>query len=258
MFGSSVSLTATDDRLLVGAPGDDGAGNVSSGAGAAYVFGFTGGGLGGSTFRIGTIGKGYSGSSLLAEHGSGSLDIATLKQNDGFGTSLAVDRTFRKLAVGAPGDDGFAANADQSGAVYVFDINSPDFSGTTFSSKLGLGYTSSEGVNVANLEAGDMFGSALSFADEGKILSVGAPQGSGAYNSVLRIGEIYVFNAGSASGLPLFGHLPGSSTVIDASQIAATISAGTSVTLQANNDITVVAWGRSPCSRDATSALTRT
>jgi hypothetical protein len=239
MFGSSVSLTATDDRLLVGAPGDDGAGNVSSGAGAAYVFGFTGGGLGGSTFRIGTIGKGYSGSSLLAEHGSGSLDIATLKQNDGFGTSLAVDRTFRKLAVGAPGDDGFAANADQSGAVYVFDINSPDFSGTTFSSKLGLGYTSSEGVNVANLEAGDMFGSALSFADEGKILSVGAPQGSGAYNSVLRIGEVYVFNAGSASGLPLFGHLPGSSTVIDASQIAATISAGTSVTLQANNDITV-------------------
>src|SRR5690606_37220955 len=96
-FGSSVSLNAAGDRLVVGARGDDGFGNDLSESGAVHLFTFADTNFGGGALA-GSIGHGYSGGNDVDLTGVlGSLDL--------FGTSVSLNGAGDRLAVGAQYDD---------------------------------------------------------------------------------------------------------------------------------------------------------
>lgn len=238
LFGSAVSLNGFGDRLAVGAPNDAGPSNIWSGAGAVHLFGFTNTSFS-SPSRLGTLGKGYFGYAVQAEYGAASLDISNLGQDDGFGSAVALDSATVRLAVGARGDDGLTNASVDAGAAYVFDVSSPAFSSLTLSAIMGVGYSSGTNVNVTSLDPGDRFGASLSLAQNGSIMAVGAPLGAGASNGLSQVGEVHVFSLNQGPGSPSFAVAPGESYQLDASQLSSLLSAGTSVTLQANNDITV-------------------
>lgn len=90
-FGYSVSITDTDDTIIVGARGDA---TNGTNAGAAYIYTF-GGGTWTQSKKIVASGVGV---------------------DDAFGTSVSIHAD--TAAVGAPGDDTHAMN---SGAAYIFD-----------------------------------------------------------------------------------------------------------------------------------------
>jgi filamentous hemagglutinin family protein len=112
LFGHGVSLDGT--RLFVGAPGDDGAGNANSNAGAAYVISFADTSFNGAVLE-GTIGKGYA--------GANDIDLSNLSGGDALGTGVSVDSD--RLAIGADLDDGFGDTRSNSGTVYLFNLLSP-------------------------------------------------------------------------------------------------------------------------------------
>lgn len=112
-FGRAVALNAAGDRLVVGAFNDDGAGNLASGSGAVYQFGFTDGNFSGGNLKS-IIGKGYT--------GVGDVDLSSLDTGDYFGTSVALNGAGDRLAVGALLDDGAGNAALDRGAVHLFNL----------------------------------------------------------------------------------------------------------------------------------------
>jgi hypothetical protein len=181
-FGISVAIDG--DTLVVGAPGEDGAGaanpddDSAAGAGAAYVFVRSAGG--------------WTQQAYLKASNTG---VGT---SDQFGVSVAVHGD--TVAVGSPlegsnatGIDGDQANelASGAGAVYVFVR-----SGTTWRQEAY--------VKASNTAAGDTFG--ISLALDQDLLAVGAyNEGSAAVNvggdqadnSALRAGAVYMLSRSS-------------------------------------------------------------
>ncbi|MBS1188548.1 MAG: conserved hypothetical rane protein, partial [Rhodocyclaceae bacterium] len=183
-FGSSVALNAVGDRLAVGAVSDGGYNNTQPYTGAVHLFSFTDGNFSGGTLQ-GTVGKGYSGSK--------DIDMPTLPAGRFFGQAVALNGNGDRLAVGV-GDDGFSASATNSGAVHLFSFTDGNFSGGSLQGTIGYGYTGGKNVSVANLEAGDYFGSAVSFNAAGDRLAVGAPSDGGYMNLAGGSGAVYLFS----------------------------------------------------------------
>ena len=173
-FGTSVSLNGAGGRLAVGAPGDDGGADrrVSS-AGAVYLFTFTDASFSGGRLAA-TAGRGFT--------GGGDVDVGALGYEDGFGTSLSLNATGTRLAVGAPGDGGADRRVSSAGAVYLFTFTDTAFSGGQLAAVMGRGYTGGGDVDVAALESADGFGSSVSLNATGTRLAVGAPGDDGADN----------------------------------------------------------------------------
>ncbi|MBW7945383.1 MAG: filamentous hemagglutinin N-terminal domain-containing protein, partial [Sphingomonadaceae bacterium] len=172
VFGSSVALNAASDRMAVGAVGDDGAGGISTdNYGAVYLFSFTDGDFSGGTLE-GIIGKGYAGGK--------NRDIDRLETSDQFGRSVSFNAAGNRLAVGASGDDGDGdpGTTDDAGAVYLFSFTDNDFSGGSLGAVMGSGYSGIRDVSIA-LDAGDEFGTSVSFNAAGDRLAVGAPRDDG-------------------------------------------------------------------------------
>jgi trimeric autotransporter adhesin len=155
-FGASIGLSATGDTLLVGAPGDDGAFNETSSAGAAYVF-----------RRHGTQ---WSQQAYLQ---AGNLDL-----DDGFGQAVALSSDGNTAAVGAPGEDGADDTITDSGAAYVFTTD-------------GTRWTEQAYLKTNLPEKNADFGSALAISASGDALIVGAPRET--LGSVARAGAADVF-----------------------------------------------------------------
>ena len=154
-FGSSLAISG--DRLVIGAPGDDG--HSGSDTGAVYIY------------------KRTSRSWILERTiVDGSTGFNALESEDEFGSSLALDG--RWLAVGAPGADG--ATRDDTGAVYIFKKTRSIW---TSEQKIA-----DESTDFKSLWAGDEFGSALSL--DGRNLLVGAEETT--WSSVSS-GAAYVF-----------------------------------------------------------------
>ncbi len=189
-FGDSVSLGGFNpDLLAVGAPGDDGDSNATTDAGAVYLFRFDSG-LNNPVLEA-TIGSGYTGGK--------NRSIAALGVGDGFGS--AVSLRFDQLVVGAPGDDGASDTVTDAGAVFALTFsNTIDFSGQTpvfnyfedgtLIGTLGAGYSGTNDLSIAGIEAGDLFGSSLSL--DGLSLAVGALGDDGAGNALLDVGGVYL------------------------------------------------------------------
>lgn len=186
VFGWDVEISRDGNTLAVGAAGKDSnatgangtqGGNVDA-AGAVYVF----------------VRNGMSWTQQAFLKASN----ATLGENDGFGTSIALSDDGNTLAVGAPSESSSATgiNGDQSnnstsssGAVYVFTRAATTWSQQAY-------------VKASNTDAIDHFGDAVALSADGNTLAVGAYveasnatgiNGDQADNSLSAAGAVYLF-----------------------------------------------------------------
>ncbi len=200
-FGLAVSLDNT--QLAVGAPTDDGSGNVESGSGAVYLYSFLDTAFSGSTLEA-IIGEGYTGGKNI------NLSLDT---NDNFGSALSLDGT--SLAVGAPSDDGQGNSASGSGAVYFYTFTDSLFSNNGSATDgtgalqgiVGEGYnTRTKDIDISSqLDTGDSFGTSVSL--DGTHLAVGSLNDDG-FANLESVGAAYaftftdsVFSGGSLSAI---------------------------------------------------------
>ena len=225
-FGASLSLDGL--RLAVGATGDDGALNGSASTGAVHLFTFADNAFATPTLAR-TLGVDYAGAN----------GVPMLDNGDLFGSAVALRGEI--LAVGAPGDRGAGNEQAGVGAAYLFAVPGATFGNDpSLTSRIGRGYNGPSDINFGPTGVADQFGSALAL--DGGRLVVGTPGDDGPENRVGNAGAVYFFALGSG-GIPGlgFGDNPGADVTISASALAAILSGGTGVTLQANNDITVTA-----------------
>jgi filamentous hemagglutinin family protein len=190
-FGISVSLDG--DRLAVGAHFDAAVANTCSRCGAVYLFTFATDDFSGGLLN-GIIGAGYAGGNNIDVNAIG------LSVSDAFGQSVSLNGL--RLAVGAPGDDGFnigpSAPDSEYGAVYLYTFDNANFSGASLEGIIGVGYTGGSNFNVANyVDPFDRFGHSVSL--DGNQLIVGAPYDDGSDASgILDYGAVYLFTFANA------------------------------------------------------------
>ena len=183
LFADSVSLDG--NRLAVGAPLDSGAGNVSGGSGAAYLFSFSDGVFSDGVLEA-TIGEAYTGGK--------NVDLsATLDGVDLFGNELSLDGN--RLVVGATHDDGSGAGGSLDfGAAHLFTFTDSLFAGGVLEGTIGLNYAGPKDINLALLlDNDDRLGQTVSL--DGNRLAVGAgnDDGSGAAGA-LNFGAVHLFS----------------------------------------------------------------
>ena len=183
-FGISVSLNGSGDRLVVGASGDDGAGNATEDAGAAYLFTFTGSLFAGGRLAA-TVGAGY--------RGGRNVDVAALEVYDDFGRSVSLNAAGDRLAVGSGLDDGPDNGTRDAGAVYLFTFTNSAFSGGRLAAVVGKGYTGGRNVGVPALDSGDRFGSSVSLNAAGTRLAASALYDDGFDNKTPYAGAVLLF-----------------------------------------------------------------
>ncbi|MFN8723637.1 MAG: beta strand repeat-containing protein, partial [Rhodospirillales bacterium] len=180
-FGSSVALSADATRLAVGSWFDDGFGVPSSAVnrGAVRLFTFDNTSFGGANLAL-TIGDGY-----------GTIPVG-IDAGDRFGTSVALDASGTRLAVGAIADAGAFNDRANSGAVHLFTFAEPSgaFTGGMLAGTVGFGHG---GINVTSLESGDNFGVSVALSADGRRLAVGAHQDGGAGNAFAGSGAVRLF-----------------------------------------------------------------
>ena len=181
-FGAAVSLNATGDRLAVGAPGDNGANRVSGFTGAVHLFTFSNTDFNGGA-RAATLGTGYTG---------GNNRSVPLDPQDSFGSAVALNGAGNRLAVGAPGGDGFNNANTNSGEVFLFTFSDNSFGGGTLAGVVGSGYSGGKNVALA-LDNVDAFGSAISLNAAGNRLAVGARGDDGQGNANVDSGAVHLF-----------------------------------------------------------------
>ncbi len=225
-FGTSVSLDG--GHIAIGAPlDDDGNTNATTSAGAVHLFSYTGNFT--NITKDATIGKGYSGGK--------NLDNTTLEAFDVFGNSVSIDGDH--LAIGATGDDNFTNTGITIGAVYLYSF-SGNFVGLSEQSILGEGYVGGGNLDTFYIDTSDNFGSSVSL--DGQRLAVGAFTNNGFANGSADSGSVYLFNAfdptPSDVGWNFADNTSNDSTIYN-SDLTALLNAGTDVTLQASNDITL-------------------
>jgi trimeric autotransporter adhesin len=153
-FGWALALS-DGGRLAVGAPGEDGVGNLVLRSGAAYVFVREGAGQG-----FGWRQEAY-------------LKATNAGDGDEFGLSVALSRDGATLAVAAPFEDSndrgvsdpSSSNelATDSGAVYVF---APITQAALWAQQAY--------IKASNASAGDVFGAAVALSADGSTLAAGA------------------------------------------------------------------------------------
>ena len=231
-FGWLIALNAAGDRLAAGAPNDDGFNNVASNSGAIRLFSFSDGNFSGGTLQA-TLGKGYSGGK--------NIDISDLKAGSGL-AQVALNATGDRMAVGIPSDAGFSNSAANSGAVRLFSFTDNNFTGGTQQAILGKGYTGGNNLDIAGLEADDRFGSSVALNGAGDRLAVGAAYDAGSGNVANYVGAVYLFSSApvaTTAGNLSFANNAAGKSYMDRTALQTLLSTGSSVTLQANNDITL-------------------
>ncbi|RSZ59200.1 filamentous hemagglutinin N-terminal domain-containing protein [Massilia atriviolacea] len=224
-FGTSVAFDDSGNLLAVGAIG------ANNAKGAVYLFN---GGTASPTLR-GTIGSGVNGAKDLN---------LSLRDSEAFGSSVALSGDGKRLAIGASAGGGFSDLTNGPGSVRVVDFSDAAFSAPAVSATLGRDYTVGANADVT-LGDGDNFGFALALNAAGERLVVGAPYANSADGSVPETGALHAFalKPPSVTNVPFTAAKPkpGLDVTIDALTLRDVLDAGTSITLQANNDITLLA-----------------
>ncbi len=229
-FGSSVSVEG--GLLAIGAEGDDGSLNGVADSGAVYLYSFNDTTYSYLTFSLAArIGADYT----LGNN----FDNTTLGASDAFGSSTALDGT--NLVVGATGDDGSGdpGTVNDAGAVFQYSFTGT-FTSITDQGIVGSGYTGGSNIDQSLLEAGDNFGSSVTL--DGDFLLVGAENDDGLSEASATSGAVYLFDTTRAVlATPWdFNEYTGVNSIVYVSDLEDLLDAGTAVTLQASNDITVV------------------
>ncbi len=173
-FGSAVALSGDGTKLVAGASGDD---TSRNNAGTIY------------TFTIDRNDAAWGGK--VTKTNKYATAKLSLSAHDAFGSSVALSKDGKRLAVGASGDETGGSNA---GAVYVFTVADADSAnnikwGSTLSQQTKIAH----GVGGLLLSKGDGFGGSVAFDKDGTKLAVGA---KGADSSK---GAIYLFTVGGAT-----------------------------------------------------------
>ncbi|MBX3665267.1 MAG: filamentous hemagglutinin N-terminal domain-containing protein [Burkholderiales bacterium] len=163
---------------------------------------------------------------------SGGVRTGTLNVG-GASRAVALNAAGDRLAVGL-----YPTNGD-AGSVHIYSFADGNFSGAALANVLGEGSPAS-----VSPEAGDRFGSAVAFNAAGDRLVVGAPGDDGAGNAAADSGSVYLFTSLTASGPQpaqsyAYADANGQTVSIRRSDLAALLSQGTAVSLQASNDITL-------------------
>ena len=220
-FGASISLNFDGTLLAVGAPRDGGLNNLNPESGSVRLFTL----LDGNIYLKGVIGRGYS---QLND-----IDIsASLERYDYFGASLALNGAGDQLAVGAMYDQGYnnigSGNYATYGSIRFFTFDDKTFGNGQHSGTIGTGYAG-EGDFDTSSGVPIKLGSSLAFRADGQSLVAGSPT----YNAVLAFGRF-----GTASDLK-FADSATDSVTVSVSALAAALSSGQSISLEASNDITV-------------------
>ncbi|QDV63477.1 two-partner secretion domain-containing protein [Crateriforma conspicua] len=250
LFGFSVALTNDGNHLIVGAPGDDGVGNLSMDAGNVYVY------------RVPAVGVPSSDTFDLAFDFAGSQNLIgpefAIEAGDRFGASVAFagpgdffadtanNNIFGQidghgLAVGATGDDGAFNNSPDSGAIYLF--AEAAFNGVDDTGFENGGLTTF--FDVLRFPGSDALGSAVSLNSGGTLLAVGNQADSIGTNDIRAgVGSVSLISFGSSSGFSLTGNLafsdfPADTTFIDPDDIVAILNAGNDLVLQFSNDLEI-------------------
>lgn len=239
-FGRSLTLNGAGNRLAVGAHTAEAADGTQTSSGAVFLFSFSDNAFSGAALEA-TFGIGYSGGK--------NFDVSGLEAGDRFGTGVALNTAGDRLAVGAGFDDGSDNSISESGAVYAFAFSDSDFNGATQIGTIGAGYSGDNDMNLSTLSdddvrvaAKDQFGMSVALNGAGDYLAVGASLNDGAENTSANSGAVYLFHY-DATSLPddagAFAQQPSDTVIFASSAISDLITAGTDVTLQASNDITV-------------------
>ena len=233
-------MNGAGNRLAVGAHTAEAADGTQTSSGAVFLFSFSDNAFSGAALEA-TFGIGYSGGK--------NFDVSGLESGDRFGIGVALNTAGDRLAVGAGFDDGSDNSINESGAVYVFAFSDSDFNGATQIGTIGAGYSGDNDMNLSTLSdddvrvaAKDQFGMSVALNGAGDYLAVGASLNDGAENTSANSGAVYLFHY-DATSLPddagAFAQQPSDTVIFASSAISDLITAGTDVTLQASNDITV-------------------
>ncbi|MFL0796619.1 MAG: filamentous hemagglutinin N-terminal domain-containing protein [Cellvibrionaceae bacterium] len=217
-FGSSLALDGS--LLAIGANGDDGYLNGVSDSGSAYLFSFTANFA--SATQQAVIGADYNPAVTFRPN---DIDNTSLAVSDSFGSGIALDGT--NLVVGATGAD----------IVYRYTFTG-SFTSITAAGTIGPG----GGVDTSSVvSAGDNFGSALAL--DGNFIVIGADEDDGFDNpgTVNGSGAVHIIDTSHVSFDQSwnFADFTGATSVVHVADLESLLDAGTAVTLQASNDITV-------------------
>ena len=190
-LGSAVALDGDGDRLAVGAPTDDGAGDSLADSGLARLYQF-----GDLDFSSGTLaarfGSGYA--------AAGDLSLAALDSFDQFGIALALDETGSLLAAGASFDDGLLDDLVNGGAVWLF--RGSHASGSRHAQATSFASNGSEATALNALQISDLLsrGTDITLQASNDITlnsAILAAASSGAAGSLtLQAGRSVLLNAG--------------------------------------------------------------
>ena len=194
LFGSAVALSGDGNTLAVGAAFEDSDTSVidstpndlASNAGAVYVFT--------------RIAGAWSQQAYVKASNAGASDF--------FGNTVALSGDGNTLAVGAPGEDSSLAGVTAGTVAESVALNGASASGAVYIYSRDAGAWSQQAyVKASNTGAGDSFGMAVSLADDGNTLAVGATMedsagvngnqvddcGATAQNCASNSGAVYVY-----------------------------------------------------------------
>ena len=232
-FGTDVALDADGNRLSVGTPGDDGANDGNTDAGAVYQISFAGGDFATPSVTS-QIGIGYTGSNDLAPTG--------LAAGDKFGAAVSLNATGDWLAVGAPDDAGASDDNSEGGAAYLFRFADADFGSPAQQSIFGKDYSSGQNVSVT-LDKEYYFGTSLSLDDTATHMVVGLDGYDDTQNNE---GAVMLYTGAHVSGGYGVQAVSGSysaestaSVTVNVYDVIDMLRRSTDVELKASNDITI-------------------
>lgn len=188
LFGTSVALSADGSTLAVGSQRDDSdvAGKHVSALSCVAA-------VPSAVCDVGAVDIYNRGVADVWSHAT-YLRPSVFDSEDLFGTSVALSADGRQLAVGAVGEDSAAIGIDgdatnnsaaESGAAYVF-------------MRSGSGWAQEAFIKASDVDAGDSFGGALDFDDQGRTLAVSASLEDGSDVGVSGDADEALTNAGAA------------------------------------------------------------
>lgn len=188
LFGTSVALSADGSTLAVGSQRDDSdaAGNHVAALSCVAP-------VPGAVCDVGAVDI-YSRDLAGVWSHAAYLRPSIFDTEDLFGTSVALSGNGRQLAVGAVGEDSAAVGIDadatnntaaESGAAYVFTHS-------------GSGWAQEAFIKASDVDAGDFFGGALDFDDQGRTLAVSASLEDGSDVGVSGDADEALADAGAA------------------------------------------------------------
>ncbi|ENS5605990.1 FG-GAP repeat protein [Vibrio mimicus] len=241
-FGTSLALSEDGKTLVVGASAEDNGfkGIITDGSeasdsgtavdsGAVYVF---------TKSNTGT----WSQSAYIKASNTGASDL--------FGSSVAISKDGKTLAVGAPTEDNASKGIISNGSETT-DVGTVNNSGAVYLFTQSDSGEWSQGAyfKASNTGASDLFGSAIALSDNGKMLVVGAyNEDNGAKGIITNGSEVIDLGTATNSGV-VYVFIKDSSgswaqsAYIKASNTGADDNFGASVAVSEDgNTLTVGAW----------------